>query len=79
MHSAPFFVFVDVCSFRQEESEKGLALEAAGLSDSKQTEVVGGSFLAERTRDLPLDCQVTKCSLGGVVVPRNTVIVNEAE
>ena len=70
MHSAAFSVFVDVCRFRQEESEKGFSLEAAGLRNSKETEIVGGPFLAERARDLPLDCQMTKCSLRGVVVPR---------
>ena len=56
MHSAPVSVFIDACGFRQEEAEKRLSLEAAGLRDGKETEVVAGAFLAERAGDLALDC-----------------------
>jgi len=54
-------------------------LEAAGLRDSEEPEVVGGPFLAERTGDLPLDCQMTERSLSRVVVPWNTVVVNKGK
>ena len=47
MNSTPFSVFINVSRFRQEESEKRFLLKAASLRDSKQTEVMLGTFLAE--------------------------------
>jgi hypothetical protein len=54
-------------------------LKTAGLRDSEKTEIVGGASLAERAGDLPLDSQVPKCSFRSVVVPRDTVVLNERE
>jgi hypothetical protein len=79
MGSAPFPVLVNVCGFRQEESEKGFSLETARLRDSKQTKVVAGALLAECAGDFALNRQVAKRPLGSVIVPRNTVILNEGE
>src|SRR6516225_8423511 len=77
MHSTSFSVFVDVPRFRQEESEERFALETTGLCNTKQTEVLNGTLLTERARDLPLDCQVAKRSFSNVVVPWNAVILNK--
>jgi hypothetical protein len=79
MGSAPFPILVNACGFRQEESEKGFSLETAGLRDTKQTKVVAGAFLAERAGDFALNRQVAKRPLSSVIVPRNTVILNEGE
>lgn len=79
MHSTSFSVFVDVPRFRQEKAEERFALETTGLCNTKQTEVLNGTLLAERARDLPLDCQMAKRSLRSVVVPWNAVILNEGK
>src|SRR4051794_28643964 len=42
MHSVPFFVFVAFVAFDRKSPRKDLPLEAAGLSDRKQTEISNG-------------------------------------
>src|SRR5215468_3314742 len=79
MHSTSFSVFVDVPRFRQEKAQERFPLETTGLCNTKQTEVLNGTLLAERARDFPLDCQVAKRSFRNVVVPWNAVIRNEGK
>jgi hypothetical protein len=80
MRSAPVLYSLTFVDFDRRNPRNDFPLEAAGLRDCEKPEVVGGPFLAERTGDLPLDCQMTERSLSRVVVPwNNTVVVNKGK
>src|SRR4051794_4898014 len=70
---------VDVFLLRQQELQERLALEAAGLGNGEQEQVLRCHPLEEVAGDLPLHGQLPDRPLGHVVVPGDTVSGEERE
>ena len=72
-------VSIDVFESGEKEVEKRLVLKPASLRDSEQAKIVVCTSRGERSRDLPLDGEMSYRPLGGVIVPRNAVMFQKRE